>query len=55
MLLPARTLELGPEGLEDWVVLDELTHQALLMLYAGAGSASDRLLNTEMVETGWGR
>ena len=31
LLLPARNLELGPEGREDWVVLDELTRQALLI------------------------
>ena len=31
LLLPARNLELGPVGREDWVVLDVLTRQALLI------------------------
>jgi hypothetical protein len=44
LLLPARTLELGPEGREDWVVLDALMRQALLIAELDNGLSVGRSL-----------
>jgi hypothetical protein len=48
LLLPARTLELGPEGREDWVVLDALMRQALLIAELDNGLPVRRWLETSV-------